>query len=297
MATATDILTQQAPPATSQQGTQPNGAAPVVPPGGMPPAAGWWDTFSNPDVKAWAANKKYESPEMLASSAYSMERMVGADKAGRTVVLPKDDADAEGMKAFRAKMGVPETADGYKLPLPVGDDGKFAKTASTWFHEAGLAPKAAEFIASKWNDFMGAEVKAAEAAEILASQQKVDALKVEWGPKFDERSEMARRGLRGIGTEAGFDDADLKRLEASIGADKMVKLFWRIGEVSKEGAFAGKDGNAATFGITPTAAQERMNAIVADRSAGKINDYQWRTESEPEMDRLLKVLTNGERAA
>lgn len=295
MATATDILTQQAPPATSQHGTQPNGAAPV-PPGGAPPASGWWDTFENPDVKAWAANKKYETPEMLASSAYSLEKLLGADKAGRTVVLPKDESDAEAMKAFRAKLGVPENADGYKLPVPEGSDATFAKAAAGWFHEAGIPPKAAELIAGKWNEFYGNAIKASEEAEKTKSEKGLSDLKIEWAHQFDERSEMARRGLRGVGTEAGLDDNDLKALESTLGTGKMMKLFWRLGEANREGAFAGKDGNS-TFGTTPTQAQERMNVIVADRAAGKINDYQWRTEYEPELDRLIKVMAGASTAA
>ena len=292
MTTAAQILnppSNDAPPAAPLPGAV---STPVAPPA---TPQGWWDSFKDGEVKSWAANKNYQDPEMLAASFRSLESVYGADKAGRTVVLPKDDNDAEGWKSFRAKLGVPETPDGYKLPLPDGDGGTFAKTASNWFHEAGVPPKAAEKIASAWNNYIADQVKAGQESDAKASEAALGELRAEWGPNYDSNVEMARRANREIAAQAGLEDADLQKLESGLGTAKMLKLFAKLGEYVAESHFQG--GNtSASFGMTPDRAREELNQITADRAAGRINDYAWRTEFGPKMEKLIGVITGGKAA-
>lgn len=290
MPSAAEILSPQTTEAPLQtQATQQTTTQPSV-------NAAWYESVQDAELKGWLSNKKYESPEMAAKAAWSLERLLGADKAGRTIVLPKDDTDQEGLKAFRAKLGVPETPDGYKLPLPEGQtDDAFAKTAAQWFHKNGIPPKAAEGIVNEWNTFIGNEIKAQEAAEKADSEAKLQELKTEWGAHFDERAELGRRGLKMVGEQAGLDDADLKRLESTLGTDKMLKMFWKLGEANKEGGFAGGN-NTGQFGMTKQQAQEQFNEIQTKYLNGEINDYTWRTEyltpnKDGKLDQLMKVIT------
>jgi len=254
----------------------------------------WYDSVQDTELKGWLSNKKYESPEMAAKAAWSLEKLLGADKAGRTVVLPKDDADVEGQKAFYAKLGVPETPEGYKLPLPEGQtDDAFAKTASQWFHKNGVPPKAAEGIVKEWNTFMQGEMKRMDDLEKAQSEAKMNELKTEWAHQFDERAEFARRGLKSVGDQAGLDDADLKKLENALGSDKMLKMFWKLGEVSREGTGTGGNANGQ-FGTSRQEAQEKFNEIQAKRANGEINDFSWNKEYAATggiLDQLMKVIT------
>lgn len=277
---ATAILTTQ----PASQNTQPN-SAPVTPPA-------WANEFKDPAVKTWLAGKKYESPEVLASSAYSLEQMYGADKAGRTVLLPKDEADAEGLKAFRAKIGVPENAEGYKLPRPEGSDETFSKIASGWFLETGIPAKAAEALTAKWNEYIAGEMAAMETSDKQKSEGELNALKGEWGVNFDANAELGRRGLREFGTKAGLDDADLKKLETSIGTAKMLKLFTKLGEVTQESTFVGGDGQPKGFQTSVEGARLQVNQITADRAAGKISDHAWRTEYADKVQRLGLIIAS-----
>jgi len=285
MSNAAEILNPQTPAAEAPiQG----GTAPSATPETQTPS-GWWDSFKDGELKGYLANKAYDSPETLGKAYRSLEQLMGADKAGRTVVLPKDDNDVEGRKAFYSKLGVPESPDGYKLPLPEGDDGAFSKTAAKWFHEAGIPAKSAERIAANWNTFIEEQVKVGQTQDLERGKLELEQLKAEWGADFETRGELGRRGLREVGAKAGFDDADLAALEKSIGTAKTIKLFSTLGSYLQESSFAGGQANQG-FGMSMQKAQERLNEIHAERASGKINDYAWRTEAEPEIERLMKIL-------
>lgn len=157
------------------------------------------------------------------------------DDAPPSVTLPGKDATPEQWAEFYKNIGAPDSADAYELPLPEGDDGAFAKTAAAWFKDAGLLPQQATALASKWNEFQGAQVAAAEAAE-TARLQAMDtknraeetALKTEWGQKHDENMELAKRAVRQFlpSDKAGNI---ITALEDQIGYAETIKLLHTIG--------------------------------------------------------------------
>ena len=295
MATAAEVLSNDSrgtPPAAGAAAAA-NGVGAPGAQGGLPaaPAAGWWDTVKDTEVKTWLGSKKYPDAESSLKAHWSLERLMGADKAGRTVMLPKDDKDAEGWKALSSKLGVPETPEGYKLPMPEGSDEAFAKTASSWFHEAGIPPRAANLITEKWNSFIGEQVKAGEVAEKAESEKQMMALEKEWGAKFPEQRELAQRGFREFSAKFGLDDkAALERAESVLGAANLTKFFAGLGSLNGESNFAGTD-NKGAFRTSAADAQLQIDQIMADRISGKINDFQWRTEYEPKVLKLGQ-LTN-----
>src|ERR1700748_763608 len=157
MPTATEALSQPAPPApSSSPAPAPSQSQPTAQPApsGLPQAAppsGWWDSVKDPAIKEWAANKKFPDAESALKSYSNLEQLMGADKAGRTVMTPKDDTDVEGWKALGTKLGVPANAEEYKLPVPEGDNGDFAKLASGWMQKANIPPAMARALAAEWN--------------------------------------------------------------------------------------------------------------------------------------------------
>lgn len=272
-------------------GNPPNGAGGA---GGLPtqPATGWWDTVKDPEVKTWLGTKKYPDAESALKSHWSLERLMGADKAGRTVMLPKDDNDADGWKALTAKLGVPDTPDGYKLPMPEGTDDGFAKTASKWFHEAGVPPRAANKIAEAWNAWVGEQVKAGEAADVAESEKQMGALEKEWGNEFGPKRELAQRGYREFAKQFGLDDkAALERAESVLGAANLTKFFAGLGQLNSESAFAGADAKGG-FSGSKQAAMDQIREIQAKRIKGEINDHAWRTEYEPKLLKLGAIASS-----
>lgn len=251
------------------------------------PSTGWWDSVKDGEVKTWLGNKKYPDAESALKAHWSLERLMGADKAGRTVMLPKDENDAEGWKALSAKLGVPDSADGYKLPMPEGSDDNFAKTAAKWFHEAGVPPRAANKIAEAWNAWVGEQVKAGEATEHAESEKQMSALEKEWGNEFGAKRELAQRGYRNFAKQFGLDDkAALERAETVLGAANLTKFFAGLGQLNSESAFAGSDGKGGFSGVSKQQALDQIRQIQTDRMAGKINDHAWRTEFGPKVEKL-----------
>ncbi len=180
-----------------------------------------------PDAqKAYVEGKGWKSPADVLTSYTALETLMGADKAGRTVVLPKDANDTEGMKLFRAKLGVPESPDKYELPAPPGEGGaNLIKEASGWFHEAGIPKTAAQAITAKWNTHIEGLIKAAQDKAKGESHAQLEALKAEWGQSFDKNAEFARRFLKA----AGWDDAKMAAYEATFGTAVMLKDFFQWG--------------------------------------------------------------------
>lgn len=292
MATATETLSSgtqnQGNGAGGGGGTSANPGAGSLP---TAPNTGWWDTVKDGEVKGWLANKKYPDAEHALKSYWSLERLMGADKAGRTVMLPKDENDAEGWKTLSTKLGVPESADGYKLPMPEGVDEGFAKTASQWFHEAGIPPRQANQITERWNAYMQEQIKAGETADRAESEKQMGTLQKEWGGEFEAKRELAQRGYREFAKQFGLDDkAALERAESVLGASNLTKFFAGLGNMNAESAFAGADGKGGFNGVSKDAARKELTEIQAKRSKGEINDHQWRTQYEKRAIELGQVV-------
>ena len=226
-----------------------------------------------PELKDWITNKAFADPMTALQSGFNTEKLIGLDKAGRTVVMPKDENDVEGLAAFRTKLGVPDSPDGYELPLPEGQSEEFSKVASTWFHEAGVPKDAAASIAEKWNTHISELVTAQQEEARVASEQQLNALKTEWGDAFGKNSEFGRRGFQAYGSKAGLDENDLKAVESTIGTAKMLKLFHSLGESMSESEFT--EGDHQDFSMTSDEAQTRLDEARKKRIAGDITEKEF----------------------
>lgn len=230
--------------------------------------------------KGLVESKGWKSADDVITSYSNLEKLVGADRAGRTILLPKDANDAEGLKAFRAKLGVPEKADDYQLPFPEGDSGDFSKTAATWFHKHGVPKAAAQEIAKEWNAFFEGMLKDEQTKAQGESEKQLNALKTEWGDKFDQNAEFARRFLRA----SGWDEAKVKKYEDTFGTASMLKDFFAWGSKTGEHNFAGGDGGGG-FGMTPQAAKAKVDELRQQRLEDKISQKEYLEQ----MDKLAPI--------
>lgn len=180
------------------------------------------------------------TPDPAAAPAAPTDPAAPADPA-----KPAEPAEPAA-PAVDPKMVVPESPDGYTLPVPEGEDGAFAKTAAAWFHEAGIPPAQAEKLAAKWNEFAAAQNKtrvdseAAAEAQAEARFKEEDAgLRKEWGDKYDANIELGKRAFR----EFGFTPDIVDAVEDKVGPAQLFKIFAKIGSGLGEDTGVGLGGS------------------------------------------------------
>lgn len=241
--------------ALAQPSTTP-ASAPAT--GEAPPAPAekqWWDAL--PDgLKNTAMAKAWKTPADAVESYANLEKTITADKLGYTVVRPKEDAPAEEYGKFFRSLGVPESADKYDLKAPEGMDASIVETAKTWMHKAAVHPKQAQSLIDAV-----AEAEAAKMAE-WQKQSKADMndLAVEWGAKFEDNSEVARRAFRA----AGLNADQVEKIEMAIGTKQMLTMFHRFGQDMAEAAPPPAAQGGGQFVMNKAEAQQRIAALRAN---------------------------------
>ena len=139
--------------------------------------------------------------------------------------------DKEAWSSLYAKLGRPESADGYELPVPEGDTGEFAKTASQWMHEAGLSKQQAQAIGSKWNEFQAAQVKAHQESIQKQAETDMAAMKQQWGAEFDANSAVVRSA---VNTFAPPEFVEMLTNSGLINNPVITNMFLKIGKAIGE---------------------------------------------------------------
>jgi len=243
--------------------------------------APWYQSFPD-EVRGLVETKGWQTPVDAITSYANLEKFLGADKAGRGLVLPKDDNPDEWGQVYD-RLGRPKAPDGYKLPVPDGDTGEFAKAAADIFHKAGLTTKQAEALAGWWNQTQQQMNGSQQESLVQRSEQEMAQLQQEWGKDFDANIEAGRRAARQFGVDADTISA----MESSIGTRKVMELFTKIGKGLTEDTFVDGAGNRG-FGVSPEAARVRIGQLKAD--PGWTAKYLGGdADAKAEMERLLRA--------
>ena len=225
--------------------------------GGSPPpdAGNWYDKIEDGDLKGYAQTKGWKDPADLANSYRNLEKLVGSEK----VPLPKGADDKDGWNRVYDALGRPKSAEEYKLPVPDGDPGTFAKAASGKFHELGISQQQAEGLANWWNETQQGQMAQQQQQSAQKVEADISALRGEWGQAWDENINLGSRAAK----EFGLDQNKLTAIENALGTGEMLKFMARIGRGLTEHNFEG--GNSTqSFGMTPEAARSRISALQAD---------------------------------
>lgn len=246
--------------------TDPNGSAA----GGQPGADGgagaggsaapWFGADAGDDIKGFVETKGWAGPTDAIKSYRNLEQLLGADKAGRAVVWPKDDADTEGWKAIRARLGVPETPDAYKLQVPEGANDAFVKAVAPKMHELGLSAKQAQGLAEFVNGWEQQQSEAWEAEQKARTEQAVADFKAKLGPAYARTVDLGKRAAKLL----GINDQQFAGLEETLGLEGTVNLFAAIGQKLGEDQFVG-DGTPTGGDLSVAAAKARFEQLKADQ--------------------------------
>lgn len=237
--------------------------------------------------------KGWKGPADALLSYQNLEKVFGADKAGRTILAPKSDDDAEGWTAVYNRLGRPESPDKYELPVPEGDDGSFAQAAAPVLHELGLTAKQAKGLAEWWNEASSKRIEMESESFANRSEAEYKELQREWGSAAAQNEELAKRAVLKFSKEAGIDETTFDAMERAIGTGKLMKLFHSIGAQFAEADFIASDAPSSNA-MTPQQAKNKIAGMFADQefmSRYLNQDERVRQGAIEEMMRLNRMAT------
>lgn len=187
------------------------------------PQTSWLDGVQDPTTKAWAESKGLQngSFENVLGSYHNLEKMVGADKAGRTVTLLGDDATPEQKAEFYTKLGRPSEAKEYGVALPEGvtDDTRLNLMRDKAF-ELGISDAQFKGLAEADAAYISMATQNINDEAKISVADATAALKKEWGAAYD----LKVAGIDIAAQKLGFDTAQLNALRTSMGPVEAMKF-------------------------------------------------------------------------
>jgi hypothetical protein len=210
----------------------------------------------------YVQNKGWKEPGQVLDSYIALEKTFGADKAGRTVILPGEKAEAAELDAFYAKLGRPAEPKDYKVTVPEGHDPKFADGFKAKAHELGLTAKQVEGLAA-WNNEQVAGMQSAQANQSVESfNRDVQTLKTEWGAAHDQNVVVARSAAQALGLSADFID----KVSGAVGHKATMELLHKIGSKTGESEFVATSSTSYGGALTPGQAKAEIAAHKQDKA-------------------------------
>ena len=272
----------------NQNPTTPDPAA--TPPAGQQPAqqsqqaAPWYGDLGDTELKGWAENKKFQNPAEALRSYHSLEKMFGHDRAGRTVVLPGENASQEERDAFFSRLGRPDAPDNYDLEIP--GDAPVDPDFQSWFkgvaHKHGLTAAQAKALAADYLPYAAGRGELTQQEQETALLREEGELKQAWGAAYSQKTEQAKAAAKAF----GLDEAVVSAIEKSAGYAKTMQFFAAVG--AKIGELP-QLPNARDPGVmTPQEAEAEIGRLLSD-PAWK-NAYLTGSKThEARMDQLQKM--------
>jgi hypothetical protein len=260
-------------------------------------AAAWFDSFKDPGVKEWLKNynNAYPDAESVAVKALNLEKFVGAEKAGRGIIVPKPDDKPEVWREFYAKVGgVPADPSGYKIPDTLTTD-PMAKQFTEFAHKSGIPPVFVSGMLEWYQQHSKTMAESMVTEFEKKSEAELASLKDEWkGDEYDKNIELARRTAKAFIPHANKEElADmLTRMEGAVGTKTLMKMFASMGSAISEDNFVMGEGNGGFSANDVEGARARIGALKQDKEWMS----RWQkggTAERAEWDKLHKIAYPG----
>lgn len=183
-------------------------------------------------------------------------------ESGR-IKVPGEGAGEAEISAYRKAIGVPDSADGYAMPVLTGDDGqpvkmdtaKLANIASI-AHANGI-PKAA--FEATMQAIAEADAGDFAAAELQLSRE-ADAHVKSWGGDKDNKLAAVNAAIGALGLKRN----EVLQLRAALGPARSLDLMAQIGAGVSEDTLINGDREGGGFLGDPVAAQREMDQMKLD---------------------------------
>lgn len=234
-------------PAATETGTTAPAAATTQITGTKPET--WYSGLADESIRGYAEIKGWNSIDDAILSHQQLETVIGADKAGNTLVMPTKDSTPEQVAAYYEKLGVPKTAADYKLLADGQEPTEFTGKAAEWFKEANVPAESAQLLANKFNEYAAAQQEAADQKFYQESEAKLAAFKA--SPKYTEDAYYFQQAVTALGK-----GNDLPALERAMGFDWVRDHFTALGRGMGEHKYVAGAGGA--MGLTPEGAKMQL---------------------------------------
>ena len=189
--------------------------------------ANWSDSFSEDEAKM-VKDKGWKSPQDILKSYKELENL-----SSNKFSIPKAD-DAEAWKKLDAKLGCPETIEGYDIQDIADIDKPFIDAFKEAALDAGMRPSQFQKMYDCYKD---RQEKLTEAFNAQVEKDKDD-VRAEWGNDYSMNEEIMKRGLRLF----ELPEELLSNIEMAISTKEFMKLGKRIGALVSEDAAKGLGG-------------------------------------------------------
>lgn len=220
-----------------------------LPSGANPEPAADWLSQTSSESADFIRTKGWDNLDAVIRSYQNLESMLGSDRAGRTIVLPRDADDTDAYAEIYDRLGRPEQPAGYELDrngAPVDEE------MLDWYravaYEAGLSSRQASVLLDAWGKMASSRLDALDRKTRMEHEQAAEALREKWGTRFDGRMASAQRAIRRFGGE------HVPALEQAMGYAPVRELLACIGEALGEDAPPAGEGRTG-FGLSPEEAR------------------------------------------
>lgn len=272
--------------------TPPSAGEDLTPTPEVTPDGAWFSEFTDDDksflaTKGW--DKEGKGPADVLKSYRSLEKMRGVAE-DKLLVLPDFTNEAD-TKAFYAKMGVPETAEGYGTAAQdiAGRELDVTKL-DAMSHSMNHTPAQHKTFMEEVTGFLNSSITEEMAAQTERDSVEKQELDKEWGTLAKDNYTAAAKAANRFGIDTPLMD----KIQEGLGYRGTVELFTKIGRAFGEGKAPDADGaaEASPFGITPSVAKDRLENLKRD-SAFRDKLFAGDTNAREEWDRLKKLAFQG----
>lgn len=276
-----EAATQAQAPAAQASAPPPQPQAAPPQPGAGATSAGtsqWYNDFKSQELKTFAEQKKFISPEQVVERYLNLEKLKGVP-AERLLQLP-EKMEGEDAKVIFEKLGAPKEFQGYELTKEKVQDQAFLKWAENAFVKSNLTKSQAQSLTDTYNEFLKQNSHAQQEARANMIKQHDEALKKQWGAQYEANVNLAKQGAKAL----GLDQKTVDIMEMIQGRETLLKTLQKIGVGVGEANFV--DGNtAAPKAMTQEEAQAEIRQLMQDRKFQKA----WNKGDKDAIDRWNKL--------
>lgn len=234
---------------------------------------------------AFLRDKQFADINTVLASHRSLEGLMGRNR----LAIPNNAEDTTAYDAIYKTLGRPDKAE-YKLKEGI----QFEETAWKGFqpvaHKLGLSQAQMDGIADWYYGEGTARETAKTTEKTNAETAQVAALEKEWGSALRANTDIAARAFRHL----GLDEDTVNKMQDTLGYDKTMKLFHKIGKGLSEDALHQDDNKGGkTSSESITTLEGKIAGLLKDKDFKDRYNNQHpkiRNAAIEEMEKLQKDL-------